>query len=594
MHFLLKPFELLYRGINRTRRALYQTGVLRAKRLHRPVISVGNIAAGGAGKTPAVIAVCRDLAGRGLRVAVLTRGYGRGDQSYTGIVASNDAVKYGDEPVLIRQSTNASVLVGSNRHENATDYDCDVFVLDDGFQHLQLHRDFDLVIDAPARFYREGRSALKDADAVVPRRLRLSIPEELRGQPVFAFAGLADNEQFFDSLRDAGLDLIGTKGFPDHHRYTPADLAQLRRDANGATLVTTEKDAVKIDAGDAVAIGAEFVMPDDVFEQIAKVAAPNAAPHAAPNVTAEQRRGRKRKSALLQRVEYVAYRVVARAVSSISDERLLRWGTRLGALASKVLRGRDRLALRNLRRTFPDRDAGSLRRTLDECWRHFGREFMISVRTQALSREEIARRGTFENVHILEEAIARGKGTIVISAHWGTWEAGGLTVMTLVSNVRTVARPLDNELLERDLQKLREKTGAEVVDRRRAARMLMRGLAENAVLILLPDQAVLPREGILVPFLGRPAWTTPTPAKMAIRAGATIVFGFCIPDGVRHRVEFVSSVDAAEFADDENGAERLTRHMNDVLSHRIADRPELWLWMHDRWKGTGEGQHDGV
>jgi len=72
------------------------------------------------------------------------------------------------------------------------------------------------------------------------------------------------------------------------------------------------------------------------------------------------------------------------------------------------------------------------------------------------------------------------------------------------------------------------------------------------------------------------------------------VFGFCIPDGVRHRVEFVSSIDAAEFADDENGAERLTRHMNDVLSRRIADRPELWLWMHDRWKGTGEGQHNGV
>src|SRR5688572_31511968 len=103
-------------------------------------------------------------------------------------------------------------------------------------------------------------------------RLRLSIPEGLRGKPLFAFAGLADNEQFFASLRDAGLDLAGTKGFGDHHRYTPADLAQLRRDANGATLVTTEKDAVKIDAGDVVAIAAEFVMPEDVLEKIANVA----------------------------------------------------------------------------------------------------------------------------------------------------------------------------------------------------------------------------------------------------------------------------------------------------------------------------------
>lgn len=586
MNLLLKPFELLYRGINRARRALYRAGVLRGRRLHRPVISIGNIAAGGAGKTPAVIAVCRYLAGRGLRVAVLTRGYGRGDQSYTGIVASNDAAKYGDEPVLIKRSTNADVFVGSNRHANASGYDADVFVLDDGFQHLQLHRDFDLVIDAPSRFHREGRSALRDADAVVPRRLRLHIPDVLRGKPLFAFAGLADNEQFFASLRDAGLDLSGTRAFPDHHRYTPADLAQLRRDANGASLVTTEKDAVKIDTGDVVAVGAEFVMPDDVLEKIAEAAAPPAAP--------DQRQGRKRKSALLQRVEYVLYRLAVRAVGSMSDEGLLRWGTRLGALASKVLRGRDRLAMRNLRRTFPDRDLASLRRTLDECWRHFGREFVLSVRTQSLSREQIAERGELVNVHLVEEAIARGKGTIVISAHWGTWEAGGLTIMSAVDNVLTVARPLDNELLERDLQKLRARTGAQVVDRRRAARVLMRGLAENAVVVLLPDQAVLPREGVLVPFLGRPAWTTITPARMALRADATIVFGFCIPDGLRHRVEFVSSVDASEFAQEKNGAEMLTRHMNDVISRRIADRPELWLWMHDRWKGTGEGQHHGV
>ena len=73
---------------------------------------------------------------------------------------------------------------------------------------------------------------------------------------------------------------------------------------------------------------------------------------------------------------------------------------------------------------------------------------------------------------------------------------------------------------------------------------------------------------------------------------STIVFGFA-PDGLRHRVEFVESIRAGQFAEDENGAEMLTRHMNDVISRRIADRPELWLWMHDRWKGT-EGQRNGV
>jgi tetraacyldisaccharide-1-P 4'-kinase/lauroyl/myristoyl acyltransferase len=587
---LLKPAELLYRGVNRARRSLYRAGVLKAKRLHRPVLSVGNIAAGGAGKTPAVIAVCRYLEAHGLRVAVLTRGYGRADRSYTGIVSSNDAHQFGDEPVLIKRSTKADVLIGSNRYANGHDYDCDVFVLDDGFQHLQLHRDFDLVIDTPSRFHREGRGALRYADAVVPRRLRSHIADELRGKPLFAFAGLADNEQFFASLRESGLQLTGTKGFPDHHRYTAADLAGLRRDAGRATLVTTEKDAVKLDAQDVAAIGAEFVMPDEVLQKMLVVAGGES------GADAGQKRApaKRRKNPLLQRVEYLVYRLIRGKVSAMSDEALHRWGTRLGALSSKILRGRNRLAMRNLRATFPDRDTASLRKTLDECWRHFGREVLQYLQTQNLTLDEVAARCPFVNTHILEEAIARGKGTVLISAHWGGWEVAGLALMAHVRNVRTVARPLDNELLERDLQRLREKTGAEVVDRRRAARALLRGLAENAVVVLLPDQAVQAREGILAPFLGRPAWTTPAPAKMAIRAGSTIVFAFCIPDGFRHRLEFEEPIDASEFAQGENGAEMLTRRINEVISRRIADRPELWLWMHDRWKGTGELERHAV
>jgi KDO2-lipid IV(A) lauroyltransferase len=248
--------------------------------------------------------------------------------------------------------------------------------------------------------------------------------------------------------------------------------------------------------------------------------------------------------------------------------------------------------MRNLRLAFPDRKERSLRWALDECWRHFGRELLQYLQMQNLSLPEIAERCPFENAHLLDEAVARGKGTVLISAHWGGWEVAGMALMSLVRNVRTVARPLDNELLERDLQQLRARTGAEVVDRRKAARVLLRGLSENAVVVLLPDQAVLPREGILVPFLGRPAWTTPAPAKMAIRSGATIVFAFCIPDGLRHRVVFEDPIRAADFAGDENGPEMLTRRINDVISRRIAGRPELWLWMHDRWKGTGEVSND--
>jgi tetraacyldisaccharide 4'-kinase len=268
---LLRFAECPYRGYTYIRRAFYRAGLLRAKQLPHPVLSIGNISAGGAGKTPATIRIARHFLERGFRVAVLTRGYGRegGEQ---GLVTSRDTARFGDEPVLIKTAlANVDVIVGSSRYANAVRYlgsnDCDLFILDDGFQHLQLTRDVDVVIDVPeARFWREGRSALRDADVLLARDLRPLGWEPLRGRPVFAFAGLADNEQFFAMLRGLGLTLAGTRGFRDHHSYSAADLASIRATAAAAgaeVIATTEKDAVKIDAPDIVAVRAEMVIPEE-------------------------------------------------------------------------------------------------------------------------------------------------------------------------------------------------------------------------------------------------------------------------------------------------------------------------------------------
>lgn len=277
MTILLKPTELLWRGVNRLRRALYRRGILKRKRLPRPVVSVGNLAAGGAGKTPAVITIARYLEKRGFRVAVLTRGYGR-TGNISGLVTSLDAAIFGDEPVLLKSKLKTiDVIVGSKRYQNAVQFlsanDCDLFILDDGFQHLQLAREVDVVIDAGSGVMREGRSALADADFVIQRRLRLTVPEELTGRGVFAFAGLADNEQFFASLRAKGLGVVGMRSFRDHHRYTAGDLSAIRDAARAASaehIVTTEKDAVKIDDRDIIAIAAEMVIEPEILAAIAE------------------------------------------------------------------------------------------------------------------------------------------------------------------------------------------------------------------------------------------------------------------------------------------------------------------------------------
>ncbi len=266
----LKIAELLYRGVNRARRALYRRGVLEPRRLPRPVISVGNIAAGGTGKTPAVIAIARFLTERGHRVAVLTRGYRRSGEG--GRVETLDAAKYGDEPVVIKmRCKKADVIVGSNRYDNGISVNCDVYLLDDGFQHLQLARDLDIVIDVPgAPFLREGRGALGDADVVLPRAIQADTGS-IRGRRVFAFAGLAGNLQFFAMLANSGVQVVGRRGFPDHHVYSNADLEAIRRDARNCgaeVIVTTEKDAVKVRQPDVTAIPIDFVIPPHVLERI--------------------------------------------------------------------------------------------------------------------------------------------------------------------------------------------------------------------------------------------------------------------------------------------------------------------------------------
>lgn len=275
MSVLLKAAELAYRGVNRARRALYRAGIFSPRRLPRTVVSIGNIAIGGGGKTPTTIALAHALQARGLRVAILTRGYGGTASDEPGTIVSGvDAERFGDEPSLLaKRLAGIDVVVGANRFESGTRYlaahDCDVFLLDDGFQHLQLHRDLDIVLDLPsARWQREGRSALSAASFVLRRVERMtgapfeaaiepvaftlggsSWPvDELRGKRVLAFSGLADNDQFFASLRGAGAEIAGVRPFPDHHRYASDEIAAIRTEAASlhAAPVTTEKDWVKI------------------------------------------------------------------------------------------------------------------------------------------------------------------------------------------------------------------------------------------------------------------------------------------------------------------------------------------------------------
>jgi tetraacyldisaccharide 4'-kinase len=302
-----RPLELVYHAATRTRRLLYRHRLLRQEKLPRPVFSIGNLAFGGTGKTPTTIAVAKMLIAADLRPVILTRGYGRADRTLSAEqVDSFDTARFGDEPVLLyRALPGVPIMVGSDRAASGRRFlegsDCDVFLLDDGFQHMQLARDCDLVIITNRdRLRREPIESLKGAHVVLVRggeyphmsklaadallmQLRLRGSQlvlgsqqlpllDLNEKKVVAFSALANNEQFFRSLEPHGANLVAKRGFRDHHRYSTGDLSTLKALAaqHEALLVTTEKDWVKINDPEIAFIEAyaELDKPDELLQHL--------------------------------------------------------------------------------------------------------------------------------------------------------------------------------------------------------------------------------------------------------------------------------------------------------------------------------------
>lgn len=317
---IMMPLGVLYGAVTRARLAAYRSGIFSVSRLPVPVISVGNITTGGTGKTPLVEWVCRALTDEGYKCCVLTRGYGRLNPETQVVVSDGSRVladerQSGDEPLLLARNLIgvAAVIANADRvaagHWAIQNLGTSAFVLDDGFQHLRIGRDFDIVtIDAtnpwgdgallPHGRLREETDGLSRADCVVVTRaeqvesldyLKKSIQENtpapiltsrmvtsrlrtiegdvldknrLQNERVGAFCGIGNQASFFTHLQREDARLMFTHAYPDHHPYKQFDLDQLAEKAKaaGATaLVTTAKDAVKLESLD-------IAMPTYVLE----------------------------------------------------------------------------------------------------------------------------------------------------------------------------------------------------------------------------------------------------------------------------------------------------------------------------------------
>ena len=281
---LLLPFTPLYRLGLAIREGSLRAGREPVRRLGWPVVSIGNLSTGGAGKTPLTIALAQALTRRGLHVDVLSRGYGRRSALPLLVNPNGTAEEFGDEPLVIAREAGVPVYVAAERREagliaeKAESSPAGVHLLDDGFQHRQLYRDIDILLLnrrdwrehlLPAGNLREPRRSIFRAHVIaVPAndpefeaqlerygwtgpiwRLRRNMKVPPLAGPVIAFCGIAHSQQFFAGLESAGLHLASRVAFADHHPYIAHDidcLLDAARSVRPAALITTEKDRARL------------------------------------------------------------------------------------------------------------------------------------------------------------------------------------------------------------------------------------------------------------------------------------------------------------------------------------------------------------
>ena len=273
----MNPVSALFGAGVKARNALYDRGIFKVHKLARPVVSVGNISVGGTGKTPFVVALGELLKQRGIAFDILSRGYGRSSTGIAVVDPNGSRAQFGDEPLLLARKLGVPVIVGADRYQAGLlaekQFASSLHLLDDGFQHRRLHRDFDIVLlpaaDCagtllPIGRLREPLSALRRADAValpdpldqspnikrvwqVHRQLELSHPSG----KLIAFCGIGRPKQFFDGLKTAGQELASEVVFRDHHSYGQRDLdrlLELKKRTGADGFITTEKDAINLGA----------------------------------------------------------------------------------------------------------------------------------------------------------------------------------------------------------------------------------------------------------------------------------------------------------------------------------------------------------
>jgi len=247
-------------------------------------------------------------------------------------------------------------------------------------------------------------------------------------------------------------------------------------------------------------------------------------------------------------------------------------------------RGHRRLAIANLRAAFPHRTAAECRGIARRTFKHFGRLLTTLLKFSTMTPQQMRARVEFAGEERVEAAHALGRGALLFTGHFGYWEINALVHVLRLPPLAVLARALDNPHLNALLERVRTATGNTVIYRRGAVRRVLRVLGNNGGVAMLIDQHMLSADAVIVDFFDRPASTTSALAAIAARTGAPVIPVFALPlPGGRFRMTYEHPVKPPS-GDDPEALREFMQRCTDVLEMYVRRYPDLWLWMHRRWR----------
>jgi KDO2-lipid IV(A) lauroyltransferase len=286
-------------------------------------------------------------------------------------------------------------------------------------------------------------------------------------------------------------------------------------------------------------------------------------------------------------LEYLAVRLLIALVRVMPGAVVRGCGTLLGLAFYAVDGVHRRVADRNLALAFPARPAAERRAIARAAFAHFGRLLFELLEFSGLTNEQMLARVEFDGEDRCRQAYAQGKGVLFIAGHFGFWELQAIVQAIRGEPVTVLARALDNPKLHELLEQIRQRTGNTIVYRKDTIRRVMRALQSGHGVAVLIDQHISSPDAVHVDFFERPAATTPAVAALALRTGAPVLPVFALPlGGGRYRMIYEHPIEPPP-ADSEDAVREFTQRCTDVLEMYVRRHPELWLWMHRRWRDDG-------